>query len=131
MAASEAKNPLNLKRFAKRAKSLHSFWVTNKENTKIWKGADALCIVSGGDNENATLNPTSANVQRYMLGYEFPKMIMLFTESKLIFVTTKKKGQLFPEASKYLASDAGFSIQCIEKVKTLDLFSNMEAVPFP
>ena len=35
---------------------------------------------------------------------------MLFTESKLIFVTTKKKGQLFQEASKYLASDAGFAI---------------------
>ena len=114
--SSTSSNPLNLERFAQRAKHLHSFWTTNKENTKVWKSADALCIVTGGQNENGPLNPTSGSIQRYLFAYEFPKMIILFTESKLIFVTTKKKGELFKEASQHL-KNAPFSIQCIEKVK--------------
>ena len=100
--SSTSSNPLNLERFAQRAKHLHSFWTTNKENTKVWKSADALCIVTGGQNENGPLNPTSGSIQRYLFAYEFPKMIILFTESKLIFVTTKKKGELFKEASQHL-----------------------------
>lgn len=125
--ASSSGNPLNLERFARHAKHLHTYWITNKENTKVWKGADALCVLSGGDNDNGPLNPTSGNIQRYLFGYEFPKMIMVFTEAKLIFVTTKKKGALFEEVSKYL-KDASFSIQCIEKVKANDWHENFETL---
>ena len=123
--SSTSSNPLNLERFAQRAKHLHSFWTTNKENTKVWKSADALCIVTGGQNENGPLNPTSGSIQRYLFAYEFPKMIILFTESKLIFVTTKKKGELFKEASQHL-KNAPFSIQCIEKVKDNSWHDNFQ-----
>ena len=48
-----------------------SAFIVNKEHTKVWKGADALCVLSGGDNDNGPLNPTSGNIQRYLFGYEF------------------------------------------------------------
>ena len=62
-----------------------------REPDGLWKGADALVIDSGSNNEDE-LYSKSASLQTWLLGYEFPETIIAVCFRTVVILTSKKKG---------------------------------------
>ena len=58
----------------------------------LWKGADALAIDRGSDNEDE-LYSKSAALQTWLLGYEFPETVLVVGFKAVHILTSKKKVQ--------------------------------------
>lgn len=63
----------------------------NRGPDDVWKGADALVVDRGADNEDE-LYSKSAALQTWLLGYEFPETVMVVCAKAVVVLTSKKKG---------------------------------------
>ena len=115
-----ASDPINLKTFVARAKKIHAHWVSNKQNPKVWKNADAICIVAGATDENAVMYSGSSTFHRYLFSLELPSTIVLFTEKKVVILTSKKKKEILEKAQ----FDGDVALEVIEKVKAEEYGAN-------
>ena len=66
---------------------------TGREETGLYKGADALLVDSGANNEDE-LYSKSAALQTWLMGYEFPETIIAVCSRSIHVLTSKKKGGL-------------------------------------
>ena len=62
-----------------------------REKDGLFKGADALSIVTGSANEEE-LYSKSASLQTWLLGYEFPDTCLVIGSRAITILTSAKKG---------------------------------------
>uniref|UniRef100_A0A803KN45 FACT complex subunit n=2 Tax=Chenopodium quinoa TaxID=63459 RepID=A0A803KN45_CHEQI len=92
---------INLENFSKRLKALYSNW---KSNPDLWGEAKALAIATPPASEDLRYLKSSA-LNIWLLGYEFPDTIMVFTRKQIHFLCSQKKALLL-EVVKKAAKDA-------------------------
>mmetsp|Transcript_3937 Transcript_3937/g.10265 ORF Transcript_3937/g.10265 Transcript_3937/m.10265 type:complete len:1060 (+) Transcript_3937:110-3289(+) len=78
--------------FWERLAKLHKSWTAQRGPEELWKGADALVIDKGKDNEDE-LYSKSAALQTWLLGYEFPETVLVIGFKAVHVLTSKKKVQ--------------------------------------
>ncbi|KNA21836.1 hypothetical protein SOVF_039660 [Spinacia oleracea] len=93
---------INLENFAKRLKALYGNWKANKSD--LWGDAGALAIATPPASEDLRYLKSSA-LNMWLLGYEFPETIMVFTVKHIHFLCSQKKALLL-EVVKNAAKDA-------------------------
>ena len=79
---------INLELYGKRLKALNGNWKEYKK--EIWGSADALAVVTPPASEDLRYLKSSA-LHIWLLGYEFPETVMVFTPGALHFVCGSKK----------------------------------------
>ena len=63
----------------------------DREKEGLFKGADALAVVTGSANDDE-LYSKSASLQNWLLGYEFPDTCIVIGNRSIIILTSSKKG---------------------------------------
>lgn len=69
-----------------------------REKEGLFKGADALAVVTGSANEE-DLYSKSAALQTWLLGYEFPDTCIVIGSRSITILTSPKKGTPHPSPS--------------------------------
>ncbi|ODM94648.1 FACT complex subunit spt16 [Orchesella cincta] len=72
--------------FARRLTRVYNAW---KEGNGDWSKVDAMAVAVGVDEE--TVYSKSTAIQTWLFGYELPDTIMVFCESGVFFLSSKKK----------------------------------------
>ena len=62
-----------------------------REKDGLFKGADALAVVTGSANDDE-LYSKSASLQNWLLGYEFPDTCIVIGNRSIAILTSSKKG---------------------------------------
>ncbi|KIV92656.1 hypothetical protein PV10_03929 [Exophiala mesophila] len=84
---------INAKNFHDRLASLYNAWKADKRSSDgSFAGADSLAIITGKPDEETVYHKNNA-IHFWLLGYEFPATLMLFTQAVLYVVTTEKKAK--------------------------------------
>ncbi|WRT64164.1 FACT complex subunit SPT16 [Kwoniella shivajii] len=94
--------------FFKRAEKIFQAWETASGDTRELDGLTALQIVLGEPNDDTAAYNKTMSLQLYLLGFEFPSTLMLFTKSprKVTFVCSSSKAKLL----KQLQSSNGIEV---------------------
>ena len=66
---------------------------SGREKEGLFKGADAIAVVTGSANEEE-LYSKSAALQTWLLGYEFPDTVIAICSRSITILTSPKKGVL-------------------------------------
>lgn len=82
---------IDCKRMAVHLKRVVDDWKTNRETS--WGNADAILIAQGKESEVDGLKITA--LQFYLLGYEFPNLVMVATERDLFVLVRKKSADKY------------------------------------
>ena len=87
---------IDAKLFCDRLTSFVSAWKndTRPTATSVFGGAGSILILTGKSSGALTFDKTAA-AHYWLLGYEFPTTLLLFTQEKLYVVTTAKKAKYF------------------------------------
>ncbi|WWC58713.1 FACT complex subunit SPT16 [Kwoniella dejecticola CBS 10117] len=94
--------------FFKRAERIFQAWEKSSGDTAELEGVTALQVVLGEPNDDTPAYNKTMSLQLYLLGFEFPSTLMLFTKSprKVTFVCSSSKAKLL----KQLQSDRDIDI---------------------
>lgn len=111
---SNAGNPykIDLVTFRKRLMTLYSHWRENR--SEAWGSSDALSVATPSPSEDLRYLKSSA-LNIWLLGYEFPDTIMIFTDKQIHFLCSQKKASLL-EAVKTTAREA-VAVEVVMHVK--------------
>jgi len=77
--------------FWERIMKLHKTWNNGREKEGLFKGADALAVVTGSAN-NDELYSKSASLHHWLLGYVFPDTCIVIGNRSITILTSSKKG---------------------------------------
>lgn len=77
--------------FQERLSSLYSAWKADARNN-AFNGANSILILMGKTEESAQFQKNNA-IHFWLLGYEFPATLILFTLEGIWIVTTAKKAK--------------------------------------
>lgn len=116
---------INLDTFSKRLKSLYSNWKDNKSD--LWFDADALVVATPPPSEDLRYLKSSA-LNIWLLGYEFPETIMVFTRKQIHFLCSQKKASLLDVVKKAAKEAVGVDVLMHIKGKSEDGSSQMEVI---
>lgn len=130
MAAANGKpstNPyqINLENFSKRLKALYSNWRENKSD--LWGDSEALAIATPPASEDLRYLKSSA-LNIWLLGYEFPETVMVFTRKQIHFLCSQKKASLLEVVKKAAKEAVGVDVLMHVKGKNEDGSSQMETI---
>lgn len=130
MATSNGKpstNPyqINLENFSKRLKAFYSNWKVNKSD--LWGDSDALAIATPPASEDLRYLKSSA-LNIWLLGYELPETIMVFTRKQIHFLCSQKKASLLEVVKKAAKESVGVDVLMHVKGKSEDGSSQMETI---
>ncbi|KAK6905729.1 FACT complex subunit SPT16 [Kwoniella mangroviensis CBS 8507] len=94
--------------FFKRAERIFQAWENPSGDTAELEGLTALQVVLGEPNDDTPAYNKTMSLQLYLLGFEFPSTLMLFTKSprKVTFVCSSSKAKLL----KQLQSSNGIEV---------------------
>ncbi|KAJ1948645.1 FACT complex subunit spt16, partial [Linderina macrospora] len=84
---------LDTKAFHRRAKRLLDSWQSNGLSDSKGSNVDTVLLLQGRSDEANSYTKTIAT-QMWLLGYEFPNTLMLFTKSKLYIIASPKKAKI-------------------------------------
>lgn len=80
--------------FFDRLSSLYTSWKADKRSSDgIFNGADSIVVITGKAEQDASIYQKNNTLHFWLLGYEFPATLMVFTQASVYFVTTEKKGR--------------------------------------
>ncbi|PWY99374.1 putative SPT16-general chromatin factor [Testicularia cyperi] len=101
--------------FHRRVRSLLSAWkgADAADDFEQLRQVDSLLVVMGSPSDDLIYSKTTA-MHSWLLGYEFPSTVMLFTKTGITFVTSASKA-VHLEALK--SDKAGFSINILKRSK--------------
>jgi len=111
--------------FWDRLNKLHKSWSANRGPDDVWKGADALVVDRGADNEDE-LYSKSAALQTWLLGYEFPETVMVVCAKAVVVLTSKKKVQYLEPLKT--AENAVLPLELLTRDKADGNAANFEAL---
>ncbi|KAL7157588.1 hypothetical protein ABFS83_02G087200 [Erythranthe nasuta] len=103
---------INLENFSKRLQALYSHW--NKFKDDLWGGSNVLAVATPPPSEDLRYLKSSA-LNIWLIGYEFPDTVMVFTKKEIHFLCSQKKVSLL-EVVKKAAKDA-VKVQVVMHVK--------------
>lgn len=93
---------IDMGNFIKRLKAFYGHWKENRAD--MWAGSDAIAVATPPASEDLRYLKSSA-LNIWLLGYEFPETIMVFTSKQIHFLCSQKKANLL-ETLKQSAKDA-------------------------
>lgn len=81
--------------FFDRLSSFYASWKADKRSSDgIFNGADSIVVITGKAEQDASVYEKNNTLHFWLLGYEFPATLIVFTQASVYFVTTEKKGIL-------------------------------------
>ncbi|CAA6668940.1 unnamed protein product [Spirodela intermedia] len=93
---------IDMGNFIKRLKAFYGHW--KEHRVDMWTGSDAIAVATPPASEDLRYLKSSA-LNIWLLGYEFPETIMVFTSKQIHFLCSQKKANLL-ETLKQSARDA-------------------------
>ncbi|GAB4855678.1 FACT complex subunit spt16 [Ancistrocladus abbreviatus] len=116
---------INTGNFADRLKSLYSHWGEHK--AELWAGSDVLAIATPPPSEDLRYLKSSA-LNIWLLGYEFPETIMVFSKKQIHFLCSQKKASLLEVVKKSAKEAVGVDVVMHVKAKSEDGTTQMDAI---
>ncbi|KAJ8447120.1 hypothetical protein Cgig2_022849 [Carnegiea gigantea] len=116
---------INLENFSIRLKSLYSNWKDNKAD--LWGDADVLVIATPPASDDLRYLKSSA-MNIWLLGYEFPETVMVFTRKQIHFLCSQKKASLLDVVKKAAKEAVGVDVLMHIKGKSEDGTFQMEVI---
>ena len=71
----------------------HAWSQAARDPGALWKGADAL-VIDAGSNNDEEIYSKSASLHTWLLGYEFPETVVVMCYRAILVLTSKKKSAL-------------------------------------
>ncbi|XP_021282525.1 FACT complex subunit SPT16-like [Herrania umbratica] len=116
---------INLENFSKRLKALYSHW--NEHKSELWGSSDVLAVATPPPSEDLRYLKSSA-LNIWLLGYEFPETIMVFTKKQVHFLCSQKKASLLEVVKKSAKEAVGVDVVMHVKAKSDDGTALMDAI---
>ncbi|XP_050231916.1 FACT complex subunit SPT16 [Mercurialis annua] len=118
---------INSDKFKSRLKLFYSHWKERKDD--LWGSADAIAIATPPPSEDLRYLKSSA-MNVWLLGYEFPDTIMVFTKKQIHFLCSQKKISLLEAVRKPAeeADDGGIDVVMHAKAKNDDGVAVMDEI---
>ncbi|KAK0593312.1 hypothetical protein LWI29_034665 [Acer saccharum] len=116
---------INLETFSTRLKTFYSHWKETKSD--LWGSADVLAIATPPASEDLRYLKSSA-LNIWLLGYEFPETIMVFTKKQIHFLCSQKKASLLGVVKKSAMDAVGVDVVLHVKAKTDDGIGLMDGI---
>ncbi|ORX35981.1 FACT complex subunit SPT16 [Kockovaella imperatae] len=106
---------LDKKLFFKRAKSIFDAWDKPNADAEILKDLKCLAMMMGDASDEGSSYTKVAALQTFLLGYEFPSTLLLFTQSprRITFVSSPSKAKILAQIS----TTDGIEIDILERAK--------------
>ncbi|TXG48907.1 hypothetical protein EZV62_024782 [Acer yangbiense] len=111
--------------FSTRLKTFYSHWKETKSD--LWGSADVLAIATPPASEDLRYLKSSA-LNIWLLGYEFPETIMVFTKKQIHFLCSQKKASLLGVVKKSAMDAVGVDVVLHVKAKTDDRIGLMDGI---
>ncbi|KAK0591966.1 hypothetical protein LWI29_010894 [Acer saccharum] len=108
-----------------RLKTFYSHWKETKSD--LWGSADVLAIATPPASEDLRYLKSSA-LNIWLLGYEFPETIMVFTKKQIHFLCSQKKASLLGVVKKSAMDAVGADVVLHVKAKTDDGTGLMDGI---
>ncbi|CAB4315499.1 unnamed protein product [Prunus armeniaca] len=116
---------IDLNNFSKRLKLLYSHW--REHNSDLWGESDALAIATPPTSEDLRYLKSSA-LNIWLLGYEFPETIMVFTKKQIHVLCSQKKASLLDVVIKPAKEAVGVEVVMHVKLKSQDGTGLMDSI---
>uniref|UniRef100_A0A7N0RAU6 FACT complex subunit n=1 Tax=Kalanchoe fedtschenkoi TaxID=63787 RepID=A0A7N0RAU6_KALFE len=125
--APAAANPyeINLATFSKRLKTLYAHWNEHKDD--LWGASEALSVATPPASDDLRYLKSSA-LNIWLLGFEFPETIMVFTRKQIHFLCGQKKASLLEVVKSSAKQAVGVDVVMHIKAKTDDGMGLMDAI---
>jgi nucleosome binding factor SPN SPT16 subunit len=79
--------------FFDRLSNFYATWKADKRSSDgVFGGADSIVVITGKAEQDASVYQKNNTLHFWLLGYEFPATLIVFTLASVYFVTTEKKG---------------------------------------
>ncbi|XP_078436133.1 global transcription factor C [Wolffia australiana] len=114
---------IDMGNFVKRLKAFYGHWKDHKSD--MWAASDAIAIATPPASEDLRYLKSSA-LNIWLLGYEFPETIMVFTSKQIHFLCTQKKASLLETLKKSAKEAVGAEVVMHVKTKNDDGTSAMD-----
>jgi nucleosome binding factor SPN SPT16 subunit len=79
--------------FFDRLNSFYTAWKADKRSNEVFNGADSIIVITGKAEQDASVYQKNNTLHFWLLGYEFPATLIVFTQATVYFVTTEKKAK--------------------------------------
>ena len=79
--------------FFDRLNSIYTAWKADKRTNEAFNGADSIIVLTGKAEQDASIYQKNNTLHFWLLGYEFPATLIVFTLATVYFVTTEKKAK--------------------------------------
>ncbi|MBA0859974.1 hypothetical protein Goshw_012680 [Gossypium schwendimanii] len=116
---------INLDNFSKRLKALYSHW--NEHKPELWGSSDVFAVATPPTSEDLRYLKSSA-LNVWLLGYEFPETIIVFTKKQIHFLCSQKKVSLLEVVKKSAKEAVGADVVMHVKAKSDDGIASMDSI---
>ncbi|CAK9181182.1 unnamed protein product [Ilex paraguariensis] len=116
---------IDLNTFSRRLQSLYSHWRKNKN--EFWGSSNVLAIATPPASEDLRYLKSSA-LNIWLVGYEFPETIMVFTNKHIHFMCSQKKASLLKVVKKSAKETVGVDVVMHVKAKSDDGTAQMDGI---
>ncbi|KAJ3669600.1 hypothetical protein LUZ60_011550 [Juncus effusus] len=116
---------INLESFKNHLQSFYASWQSKK--SELWANSDAISISTPPSSEDLRYLKSSA-MNIWLLGYEFPETIMVFTQNSIHFICSPKKASLLDPLKKITKEAVSAELIIHVKSKNDDGTSQMDEI---
>lgn len=116
---------IDVNNFGKRLKLLYSHW--NEHHRDLWGNSDALAIATPPTSDDLRYLKSSA-LNIWLVGFEFPDTIMVFTKKQIHVLCSQKKASLLAVVKKPAKEAVGVEVVMHVKLKSQDGTGLMDSI---
>uniref|UniRef100_A0A1J3DK92 FACT complex subunit n=1 Tax=Noccaea caerulescens TaxID=107243 RepID=A0A1J3DK92_NOCCA len=116
---------IDVPNFISRTRALYAHW--NEHSADLWGSADALAVATPPPSDDLRYLKSSA-LNIWLLGYEFPDTIMVFTSKQIHFLCSKSKASLLEVVKRPALAELKIEISMHVKAKADDGTAQMDAI---
>ncbi|KAK9074443.1 hypothetical protein SSX86_007041 [Deinandra increscens subsp. villosa] len=109
----------------RRLQSLYSHWRENRE--ELWGSCNAFAVATPPPSDDLRYLKSSA-LNIWLLGYEFPETIMVFSDKQIHFLCSQKKASLLDVVKKSAKEAVDVDVVMHVKAKNDDGSTQMDAI---
>ncbi|KAG2311110.1 hypothetical protein Bca4012_025566 [Brassica carinata] len=116
---------IDVKNFISRTRALYAHW--NEHSGDLWGSADTLAVATPpGSDDLRYLKSSALNI--WLLGYEFPDTVMVFTSKKIHFLCSKTKASVLEVVKRPALDELRIDVAIYVKAKGEDVTGQMDAI---
>lgn len=125
MAAAGGGYSIDASTLVRRLKSLYSHWREHRD--ELWGSCNAFAVATPPPSDDLRyLKSSSLNI--WLLGYEFPETIMVFSDKQIHFLCSQKKASLLDVVKKSAKEAVGVDVVMHVKQKSDDGSTQMDSI---